>query len=269
MFSRLKDRLGIPGVIAIIALVFAMAGSAYAASGGGLTAKQKKEVEKIAKKFAGKPGAPGAAGSNGTNGTNGKDGAPGAPGKDGAPGAPGKSVTVTEIPPGEPECAELGGARVEEQGTPPGVEVCNGQTGFTETLPSGMTETGAWSVTSETGANFVLGGGTEGEASSISFNIPLAAELAPSHVKFITGAAPAACENAEHPGTAGPLNPEATSGFLCVYQSASANMNNSFPEEQIYRFGFTGNGANTTGALIVCYPTAAKAWANGSWAVTG
>jgi hypothetical protein len=90
MLQRLRrpEPFGKAGLmVAVFALVVAMAGGAYAA--GALSGKQKKEVEKIAKKFAGKPGAngqQGAAGANGTNGTNGKDGAsgnPGAPGKDG------------------------------------------------------------------------------------------------------------------------------------------------------------------------------------------
>src|SRR3977135_3938804 len=82
---RLKEPFGKAGLtVAICALVLAMVGGAYAA--GALSGKQKKEVEKIAKKFAGKPGAAGLAGpvgANGTNGTAGKEGAPGAPGKDG------------------------------------------------------------------------------------------------------------------------------------------------------------------------------------------
>ena len=64
--------------VAIVALVFAMIGGAYAA--GTLTGKQKKEVEKIAKKFAGKNG------SAGLQGSSGKDGSPGAAGQPGPPG---------------------------------------------------------------------------------------------------------------------------------------------------------------------------------------
>jgi hypothetical protein len=95
MFSTLRKRIstkrrepfGKAGLtVAVIALVMALVGGAYAA--GGLTKSQEKQVTKIAKKYAGKPGAPGAtgpagpagsagaAGKNGTNGTNGKDGSP-------------------------------------------------------------------------------------------------------------------------------------------------------------------------------------------------
>jgi len=82
MLHRIRDQIGTAGlVVAIIALVAALGGGAYAAS-GGLTAKQKKEVKAIAKSFqgtgptgaqglAGPQGSPGINGSNGTNGTNG------------------------------------------------------------------------------------------------------------------------------------------------------------------------------------------------------
>jgi len=54
--QKLKSRLGAngPGItIAVIALVFALVGGAFAAS-GGLTSKQKKQVTAIAKKRSGK-----------------------------------------------------------------------------------------------------------------------------------------------------------------------------------------------------------------------
>ncbi|MCW2987260.1 MAG: hypothetical protein JWM24_198, partial [Solirubrobacterales bacterium] len=51
---RLREPFGKAGLtVGVIALVMALVGGAYAA--GALTGKQKKEVEKIAKKFAGKP----------------------------------------------------------------------------------------------------------------------------------------------------------------------------------------------------------------------
>jgi hypothetical protein len=124
MFSRIHEKLGTAGfVISIVALVAALSGGAYAAS-GGLSSKQKKEVTKIAqteaKKFAGKQGPPGSAGPQGPAGAAGKDGGagptglPGVSGEPGAPGAPGAT----------------------------------GPAGPTETvLPSGKTEIGLWSFT--------------------------------------------------------------------------------------------------------------------------
>jgi hypothetical protein len=55
MISRIHSKLGTAGlVVALVALVVALTGVAFAAS--GLNSKQKKEVKKIAKQFAGKQG---------------------------------------------------------------------------------------------------------------------------------------------------------------------------------------------------------------------
>ena len=69
-FSRIHDKLGTAGlVVAVIALVFAMVGGAFAAA--GLTTKQKKQVKTIAKKYAGKQGSAGPQGPQGVTGANG------------------------------------------------------------------------------------------------------------------------------------------------------------------------------------------------------
>jgi hypothetical protein len=100
----IREPFGKAGLtVAICALVLAMVGGAYAA--GALSGKQKKEVEKIAKKYAGKTGS---AGSQGPAGPAGAKGDTGTNGKDGTNGTNGKEGTI----------------------------------GFTETLPSGKTETG-------------------------------------------------------------------------------------------------------------------------------
>ena len=58
MIERIHQKLGTAGfVIAIVALIAALGGTALAAA--KLNGTQKKEVEKIAKKYAGKPGAAG------------------------------------------------------------------------------------------------------------------------------------------------------------------------------------------------------------------
>ena len=74
--------------VAILALVMAFVGGAYAA--GGLTKSQEKQVTKIAKKYAGKPGAPGTNGTNGSPGAKGDTGAAGAAGTNGTNGENGK-----------------------------------------------------------------------------------------------------------------------------------------------------------------------------------
>lgn len=80
-FKRLQRALGPGGlIVAIIAVVLALGAGAYAAS-GGLTGKQKEEVKKIARKFAGRNGANGAAGPAGPGGQPGAAGAQGATGQ--------------------------------------------------------------------------------------------------------------------------------------------------------------------------------------------
>lgn len=119
MLSRIKKRVGTPGmVIAVIALVLAMIGGAYAAS-GALTKKQKKEVEKIAKKFAGKPGAAGPTGPQGPAGANGKDGTNGT---NGSNGKDGESVTIAAAS----GCPNGGAKFSNASGTK---EACNGAPG--------------------------------------------------------------------------------------------------------------------------------------------
>ena len=81
----IREPFGTAGlIIACVALIAALAGGAYAAS-GGLTAKQKKEVKKIAKAFAGQPGAQGPKGDTGPKGDQGPKGNTGAEGPEGSP----------------------------------------------------------------------------------------------------------------------------------------------------------------------------------------
>lgn len=91
MFSKMHNKLGTAGlVVAIVALVFAMVGGAYAAQ-QALNGKQKKEVEKIAKKYAGKQGPQGPQGPAGPAGPMGVQGAKGDPGVDGQQGLTGST----------------------------------------------------------------------------------------------------------------------------------------------------------------------------------
>ncbi|HVY78337.1 MAG TPA: hypothetical protein VG898_07515 [Solirubrobacterales bacterium] len=122
MFSTLRTRFGIPGVISVIALVFAMLGGAYAAnnsSGGGKATASK------AKKAKAKKGPRGPRGPKGDIGAAGPAGAPGKDGTNGTNGAPGKSVLLSDTAPGCPE----GGITVEIEGFGTPTEVCNGEEG--------------------------------------------------------------------------------------------------------------------------------------------
>ncbi len=113
MFSTLRNRFGIPGVISVMALVFAMFGGAYAASNSGkaTTSAKAKKGPRGPKGATGPAGPAGPAGPQGPKGDQGPAGEEGEQGPKGAPGAPG--------PKGDPWTA--GG-----------------------TLPTGATETGTW-----------------------------------------------------------------------------------------------------------------------------
>jgi hypothetical protein len=258
MFSTLRRRIGAPGVIAVIALVFAMAGSAFAASNSGLTSKMKKEVEKIAKKYAGKNGAPGkdgAPGPQGAVGPQGSPGTPGSPGKDGATGGTGGT-------------GKTGATGVT------GSTGATGKTGEINTegpLPVGQTETGVFA------ADHTITTGPSPPFATpvllpISFPIPLANELtftfpngAPGDTVVVVkeGATTPGVGNC--PGT--PAEPEAASGFLCVYVGEEPTT----LFDAVVRISGPGQpGTNTIGArLWFQVPENQNKDLYGSWAVTG
>ena len=250
MISRIHSKLGTAGlVVAIVALVAALTGAAFAA-GGGLTSTQKKEVKKIAKKYAGKPGAQGPIGPQGAPG---KDGANGANGADGTDGANGKSVVLTAEAAGA-NC-KAGGTKVEVEGNAASKKyVCNGQTGFTATLPSGATETGVWATGTNDGASII----------PLSFNIPLA--TAPEFLRYVTEAGlerylapgPEIKEvTPEHClGTA--EEPKAEAGYVCVY---------ALEEEGTFSVTAAFRKLLKTGATFF-FSTEAGKHSIGTWAVT-
>ena len=269
MLQRFQDRVGTAGlIVAIVALVAALGGGAYAAS-GGLTGKQKKEVEQISKKFAGKngkngtngapggtgpAGAPGGKGDAGTTGATGKEGPQG---KEGPPGKPGESVEVVAVPTGQTTCSGNGGAVIEPQEVP----VCNGSPWTVGTLPKGKTETGMWSIGTETSENFFA-------LSSVSFNVPLEATASVT-VHFINesgeeeqfsgpvGPKPPAC-----PGNAGA--PAAEPGTLCVYEALRSGAVGNAEHNGI---GFENALPRSVGSLLTFFAEP-KSFAYGTWAVT-
>jgi hypothetical protein len=271
VISRIHQKLGTAGfIVSILALVAALGGGAYAAS-GGLNGKQKKEVEKIAKKYAGKNGAqgpagavgpaggPGAKGDAGATGPEGKPGGEGQQGKEGKPGKEGSPWTVGGV------------------------------------LPSGKTETGTWTLNS---------GAVEGQnpVGPISFAIPLAGPLGEGQVHLIGKSGeeliwefpnavkevpPTKCGKGLTP--AGTVEtPTAAAGNLCVYISNIHSSDNLEAERLgsnlIFDPGQTtecvgiacsksgpfegpGAGASQAGAYVVS-STQEKLMVWGSWAVT-
>jgi hypothetical protein len=186
-----REPFGTAGlIIAMIALVAALGGTALAAK-GALTGKQKKEVAKIAKKYAGKDGAVGAAGPQGLSGPKGEPGVKGDPGLQGLQGEEG--------PPGPsgPTCNEVTGACL---------------------LPPGATETGYWSFsgrgkeTFETEVESVKSSHTLGVQSAFAtISYPLRVPSAPTFNIMLPGD-PA---DPDCPGSA--EQPKAEPGNVCLY----------------------------------------------------
>jgi hypothetical protein len=232
VISRIHGKLGTAGfIISIVALVAALGGGAYAAS-GGLSGKQKKEVTKIAqteaKKFAGKPGPAGAAGTAGPAGAKGDTGAPGAAGAAGV-GTEGKQGIQGKE--GSPWTA--GG-----------------------TLPSEQTETGSWAI------GVTIPGTHLPQKTAISFTLPLVASLPGSDVHYVAAGAPAPAGC-----TGGTANaPSAEPGNLCVYEEVDRFL----IFERIYDPTSGENevaGAGPTGAILQFEgEEESSAW--GTWAVT-
>jgi hypothetical protein len=232
--------------LAVIALVFALTGGAYAAS-GALTGKQKKEVEKIAKKFAGKNGAAGATGPAGS---------PGAPGKDGTSGAAGKNGESVKLA-AATACGVPGGTKLTVGAE--SKEVCNGEdgeTGFTDTLPSGKTETGAWAwgpVPKEI---------TEAKM-AVSLPIPMAAGTELSF-HFVTEE-----EAEENPPAACPgavSEPLAIPGNVCMYEAFGTGAFTSIGvfNPETLEAGKLGS----TGGILTFFEVVEKKQGRGTWAAT-
>lgn len=289
-------------ILACLALIAALGGTALAAR-GLFTKAQEKKIVAIAKKYAGKPGPAGPQGPQGNPGpagAPGKDGTNGTNGTNGAPGTNGKSVEV--IPSsgntGEP-CEGKGGAEVKQEGAGSGAEVCNGQTGFTTTLPSGKTETGNWAVLGFARAE-------ENLAGAVSFNIPLGAAPSSSGCNTIEPGPPPHVQStcavhyinsngkevvgnqAENKTeeltstacTGSPAAPTATPGNLCVYAKFEENIHPSIIHihwpaicdlaiHQPTECALGSEGANAYGfGIDVASAAEGNVGASGTWAVT-
>jgi hypothetical protein len=281
MLSPLRNRFGIPGVISVIALVFAMFGGAYAAtndsSGGGKAAASAGKANASAKAKRGPRGPKGPAGPAGPAGAKGDAGAAGANGKDGANGSNGSngaSVTSTEFTGAQGPCSEGGTKFTVGAGAPS--YACNGEEGpegeegdpWTdgETLPPGATETGVWTATGD-----FAGTPQQAEETTtyypIGFSIPLASPPTFVAVKGNSDGA-AGCD-----GIVDGV-PTADPGKLCVY------LQNEFAESA-FTFAavdptadvvpLPSGGTSRAGILlqVTCAAEALCVPASGTWAVTG
>lgn len=224
MLSPLRTRFGIPGVISVIALVFAMFGGAYAATndGGHATASAKGKPGPRGK--TGKTGPAGPAGPQGPAGpagANGKDGANGSNGTNGV-SVTSKSFEGEEEPAGEP-CEEQGGS--EFKSGSPATYACNGKVGKEGPpgpscdevtgeclLPSGATETGVWA------GQGIKSSTMPGVRVSLSYPLRVSFEPTFHYVKLSEfQTPPAAC-----PGLFS--EPKAEPGNLCIYERGPVNI---------------------------------------------
>lgn len=217
MFSKLREPFGTAGlVVAVIALVLALGGGAWALSASVSSGKHRHAAEakrhgnplrgprgaRGSRGLQGPEGPEGPEGPPGINGRNGTDGKAGIPGADGLP-APG--VLSGEEPEGE-NC-EQGGYWFEAEEGGERNYVCNGAGGSggggggvqTELAP-GETESGVWSFE-----------GRNGSIPWVTINFPF---RLPEGTK--------GSFNSEHcPGTS--AEPEPEPGYWCLYTANSAN----------------------------------------------
>jgi hypothetical protein len=277
MFSVIRRNLNPPTFIALLALLFALTGGAFAATGGSgsgpahvtLTAgaaKAKPKAKAGPRGPAGPKGATGAAGTTGPAGPTGPAGATGPAGPAGA-GTPGT--------PGTPGANGTNGANGTE-----GKEGARGLKGVegepwtpNSTLPSGATETGVWSFGPlAPGTRFIF-------PAVASFTVQLAAPLSDSGCESKTtcqahliddsaGGKEVGGAEEEHPvnctGTV--EKPTAKPGNLCVYIQ---EVNHATPAGVFMQSPSKEQGAQVTGAFGG-FETASEGEAEGfgSWAVT-
>jgi hypothetical protein len=116
-----------------------------------------------------------------------------------------------------------------------------------------------------------IAAGTGSGAAGISFTVPVKEAKGESNVKVvgIAQAAPAECENPDHTGAASAKNPEADSGFLCIYAAAPPPiLGAGFAPLGAFQVDSTSFGFSPSGAVVVGLG-APDAFGTGSWAVTG
>jgi hypothetical protein len=268
MFDAIRTRINATTLVAVLALVFAMTGGAYAAKKYLITSTKQisPSVLKSLQGKAGVVGAPGAAGVQGAQGPAGPGGPAGSGGAKGETGPEGKE------------------GKEGKQGTtgPKGAGGSPWAAGGT--LPSKATETGAWSF-----GYVPLGTHTSFYRVPISFSIPLSGGLsgagcetvepnpqphvaASCQVHFINGAGKEVISPSEEvtstacAGSA--ASPTATAGNLCIYTaklSEAESFSHSIKSAGVFN---EVGGAASAGAYISFEEAGEESQGWGTWAVT-
>lgn len=268
-------------VVAIVALVFAMTGGAFAVtskggSQGPVASVSKKKKAKVLRGPRGPKGETGATGPAGLTGPVGPQGPAGPTGKGekgdkGDPGTPGESVTIKTLGKGQGGCAEGGQEFSNASGKGSACNGANGTTGFTATLPAGKTEHGILTLEAlaQSRGSFSL-------RIPISFPIPLAAPLGENEVHIIEvgqsgpGGAGTECEGGSS------AEPKAASGNLCIYL---VHLEGEFPGEPptpVTASNFLpvnpeafGHGVGMSGGFLTSSLVPAGTGLYAVWVVTG
>lgn len=284
MFHKVRERLGSAGLaVAIVALIVALSGGAYAATATNSAKKPAKGLTKaqVMALIKANPGPQGPQGLPGPSGGAGAKGDLGTPGSQGNKGDTGTSITLTPIGLGGPtsKCEGLGGATLKENAAP-GAEkdICTGKKGIQGdkgdpgdpwsvggVLPPGESETGAWAFTAADDDVEI--------AVPISFPIPLLGEpneeaLEADDVHFQSEGD----FSTECPLPGSVTEPKAPVGKLCIFYNSfgGAPVNATFTRISKLNL-FEEPGASNSGAILQFAFSGAGgelAHGNGSWAVT-
>jgi hypothetical protein len=295
MFSAIRKHLSYANVAATLALVFALTGGAFAATGGGsnpshatLTAsaaKVKAKTKAGPRGPAGPKGATGAAGATGPGGPagpagpTGPAGGAGIQGTAGTNGTDGESVTNIKLVAGKQTTCPEGGAEF-KVGAGTATKACNGEKGVIhpgETLAPEASETGAWTAGVIESASNGEGLPPVGDRLFVpvaSFTIPLEKPLGAHEVHYINPKGEEVLGNgatvqpplADCPGKA--EKPEAAPGNFCVYSAREEDVETG--SSGIFQAGTNREeGAGTTGAAETFRVTNTYDPMDfGTWAVT-
>jgi hypothetical protein len=291
MFPKIsRGLLPTPGVaIAFLALVLAVTGGAFAATGDhgspGSTKSPNATVAKAKAKTgprgpagpkgatgsagatgpAGATGLAGATGPGGAQGPQGPQGPAGNNGEKGANGINGTSVTSKEVKAGEAACNKEGGSEFTTGSTK--TYACNGEKGVLhpgETLPKGATETGTWAAEGVAAATGEYVGAT------ISFPVRLAEKGEVNAVYVAVGESTSSGTLAEQ--CEGDVeNPGAKPGDLCVFEGESPAIHHGGLESYGHAIVSPDGGiypGPTGGQLVFKTTQTGRVSAEGTWAVT-